>query len=188
MLKHIYNYIYPIKKVDELIIIPDDYYIESDVDYLFVLNDNLLIIEKKNINTIIDIFQDLYNRIKNIGPSKITKCNEDYIKNLNLNKKIDTEEIFRLLKLYTNWVQKNSINTKILRQPSLKDGFNGCLFLYFSTNTFNINDNNFNNIEYANTIMNIITYINIITRYKEESMVPEINDIINSLNSLNVIN
>jgi hypothetical protein len=194
MISQIYNYIYPediklketnLDKLPELYYIPDNYYVESDNDYVFIFNFDILVIEKNKIIELCKLFEDLKNRIKNIGSSRITKDLIEYINNLNCNKIFSPEELFRLLILYSDWVHTNSVNTKIIRQPSLQDGFKGCLFLFYSLdNTTLINSDNFNT-KYANSLMNIITYANIITRYNAESMIPEINDIINSLSIIN---
>ena len=104
---------------------------------------------------------------------------------MNINKEIDKFELFRLLNIYCKWTTKYSINTKVIRFPALEDALIGCLFIYYAIdNTTIINDDNFDNAEYSNSIMNIITYINTINRYDEEDMIPDNNDIINSL-SLN---
>jgi hypothetical protein len=163
---------------DQLMILPDRYHMRILDDYIFIFEFDIFSISKKDLYPIIDSFVELSN-YDNIN-YKLKK----YINNLNFNKYFDPEEIFRLLSLYADWVHNNSINTKILRQPCLKDGFNGCLFLFYSMNTQIINKDNFNNEEYSNILMNILTFINITNRYKEECMKPDINEIIYSLNTI----
>jgi len=108
-----------------------------------------------------------------------------YITKLNINKIIDKIELFRLLNIYIRWTNKYSIHSKIIRLPDLEDGFIGCLFLFYAlADTSIIDDTNFDNPSFSNVIMNIIAYTNTIKRYEEEMMIPDKDDIVNSL-SLN---
>jgi hypothetical protein len=184
-LYNIYDYIFS----NNTIINKDSnifYNLDDDNSYIFVFNFDIITISKDKINklknTFINLIKYINDNINNILIAKITK---KYILNMNINKEIDKFELFRLLNIYCKWTTKYSINTKVIRFPALEDALIGCLFIYYAIdNTTIINDDNFDNAEYSNSIMNIITYINTINRYDEEDMIPDNNDIINSL-SLN---
>ena len=184
-LYNIYDYIFS----NNNMIIRDSnifYNLQDDETYTFVFNFDIITISKDKINklkeTFINLIKYIQDNIDNILIAKITK---KYILSMNINKEIDRIELLRLLNIYCRWTTKYSINTKVVRFPALEDALIGCLFIYYAIdNTTIINDNNFDNAEYSNSIMNIITYINTINRYNEENMIPDNNDIINSL-SLN---
>ena len=181
---NIYEYMFPNKNI---INEPNIFYNLEDKDsYTFVFNFDIITISQDKINKLNDKFINLQNYIhQNINNILIANLTKKYILNMNINKNIDKVELFRLLSIYCRWTTKYSINTKVIRFPDLDDAFIGCLFIYYSIdNTHIINDDNFDNAEYSNSIMNIITYINTINRYIEENMIPDQNDLINSL-SLN---
>lgn len=181
---NIYDYMFP---SEEIINEPNIYYnIDDDDQYTFVFNFDIITISKSKINKLNDTFINLKKYIQeNIDNILIARITKKYILNMKIDKNINRFELFRLFNIYCRWTTKYSINTKVIRFPDLEDAFIGCLFIYYAVdNTMIINDDNFDNAEYSNSIMNIITYINTINRYHEEDMIPDQNDIINSL-SLN---
>jgi hypothetical protein len=166
---------------------PNIFYNLEDIDtYTFVFNFDIITISKDKINKLKETFINLQKYIQdNIDNILIAKFTKKYILSMDITKDIDRFELLRLLNIYCRWTTKYSINTKVVRFPALEDALIGCLFIYFAIeNTEIIKDDNFDNAEYSNSIMNIITYINTINRYNEENMIPDNNDIINSL-SLN---
>lgn len=182
---NIYDYIFTNHEVNNME--PNIYYnLEDDEQYTFVFNFDIITISKSKINKLNDTFINLQNYIKdNIDNLMIASITKKYILKININKIIDRIELFRLLNIYCRWTTKYSITTKVLRFPHLEDALIGCLFIYYAIDdTKIINDNNFDNAEYSNCIMNIITYINTMNRYNEENMIPDKNDIICAL-SLN---
>jgi hypothetical protein len=182
-MSYLYDYFYP-TLLPTLISIEDSYLLENSGKYTMVYDFDSIEITINHINEVKDIFKKLQEHIKYIFNYKITEYNKKNINNMDMDKSIDMNELFRLVGIYCNWVKNNSNNTKVLRLPSLKDAFNGCLFLFYAfSDTSIINDKNFNNIEYANSLMNVVTYINIIKRYQEEDMLPEIKEIINTFSN-----
>jgi len=180
----IYNYIFTNETINND---PNIYYnLDDNEQYTFVFNFDIITISKSKINKLNETFINLQKYINdNIDNIFIASITKKYILNININKHINKIELLRLFNIYCKWTTKYSINTKIVRFPDLEDALIGCLFIYYAiTDTMIINDSNFDNAEYANPVMNIITYINTINRYNQEDMTPDQNDIINSL-SLN---
>jgi hypothetical protein len=184
---NIYDYIFSNNNKEDHSNEPNIFYNLIDEDlYTYVFNFDIITITKDKINKLNKSFINLQKFIKdNIDNILIAKFTKKYILDMDINKKINKIELFRLLNIYCRWTTKYSINTKVVRIPDLEDALIGCLFIYYAiSDTTVINDNNFDNAEYSNSIMNIITYINTINTYNKENMIPEYSDIINSL-SLN---